>query len=260
MFYYRVLKIFIVLILNFFFILTSFAYDGRTHISDMLLVLGFDNSQNKTKAYENAKVVAQYITKRMDDCRSLRDKIRKVEPNFSEGPAGHRCFFHWGFNSDPMKSEYLKRQIDKSVQKENYYRIKELILNEQANRNRAMMNTLHYCFEQNSKLMLTRSERNALASFMYNIHLLGDYESSKIGQDKPLPSLNRIIDDTIRSVNGRIYESDSKLVSAFCSEMQNLKLKPDGAEKAGMIHKKMNEYIPKIIERNRRLSRIVYGD
>lgn len=260
MLYYRVLKIFIVLILNFFFILTSFACEGQFHISDMLLVLGFDNSQYKTKAYANAKEVAKHITFTMDDCQSLRDKIKTVEPNFSEGPARHRCFFHWGFNSDPMKSEYLKRQIDKSVQKENYYQIKELILNEQADRNRKMMNKLHDYFGKNSKLMLTRSERNALASFMYNIHLLGDYESSKIGQDKPLPSLNRIIDDTISSVKGRIYDPDSKLVSAFCSEMQNLRLKPDSAEKAGMIHKKMNEYIPKIIEKNRRLSRIVYGD
>jgi hypothetical protein len=238
MFYYRILTIFIVLILNFFFILTSFAYDGITHISDMLLVLGFDNSQSRTEAYKNAKEVASYITSRMDKCQSLCDKIRKVEPNFSEGPARHRCFFHWGFNSDPMKSEYLKRQIDKSVQKENHYRIKELILNEQADRNREMMNILHCYFGKNSKLMLTRSERNALASFMYNIHLLGDYESSKKGQDEPLPSLNRIIDDTIRSVNGRIYESDSKLVSTFRSEMENLKLKPDSAEKASMIHKK----------------------
>ena len=116
-------------------------------------------------------------------------------------------------------------------------------------------------FNCNSGLMTIRSEQNAIASLMYNAHILGDYEVSASSQTKGMVSINVIIADTLRSVSQRLKDPDMKIVSEFKQRLNAIKPLPEGSSiKAQKVLEAMKTYVPKILRANRRMRRIVYGE
>ena len=235
---------------------------GTEHCKDMVDVLGIQ--QNKASAaYRHANEVAKTITAMIDqEYSQLLASIRSVAPNFSLGPSRHRIFFHWGFNENPQHGEELSRQINDSTADESVRaKIWDMVKAEQGRRNRIMMEKVALEFNCNSGLMVIHSEQNAIASIMYNAHILGDYEVSDPTQTKGLVSINVIIADTLRSVSQRLKEPDMKIVNEFKQQLNAIKASPEGTPiKAQKALESMKTYVPKILKANRRMRRIVYGD
>lgn len=238
------------------------AKTGSEHCKDMLEVIGVQQDKSSS-AYKYANEVAKTITAMIDlNYSQLLENIRSVAPNFSLGPSRHRIFFHWGFNENPQHGEDLAKQINDATDDESSrMKIWEMIRTEQGRRNRIMMEKVSVEFHRNSNLMLARSEQNALASIMYNAHILGDYEVSASSQTKGMVSINAIIADTLRSVTQRIKEPDMKIVSEFKQQLKAIKALPEETSmKAQKTLVSMKTYVPKILRANRRMCRIVYGD
>ena len=238
------------------------AKPGTEHCKDMVDVLGIP--QDKTSAaYRHANEVAKTITAMIDqEYWQLLANIRGVAPNFSLGPSRHRIFFHWGFNENPQHGEELARQINDATADESVRtKIWEMVKTEQGRRNRIMMEKVSIEFNCNSGLMTIRSEQNAIASLMYNAHILGDYEVSASSQTKGMVSINVIIADTLRSVSQRLKDPDMKIVSEFKQRLNAIKPLPEGSSiKAQKVLEAMKTYMPKILRANRRMRRIVYGE
>ena len=238
------------------------AKTGPDHCKDMLAVLGISQDQVTSPAYSHANEVAKTITAMIDkDVSSLRSSITNIAPNFSLGPSIHRLFFHWGFNEDPQHSKVLSDRINAATGDENARkRIWELIKAEQGRRNRVIMAKVAMEFNKNSGLMLSREEQNALASIMYNVHILGDYEVSGSAQTKGMVSMNAIISDTIMSLGRRLREPNGDLVHEFAQQLNTARGMPESPKKASTILEFMKIYVPKILKDNRRMRSIVYGE
>ena len=233
------------------------AKDGSVHCRDMREVLGISQSESATQAYRRADEVAKTITKLIDqDFSPLLEKTRAVAPNFNLGPSRHRLFFHWGFNEDPRHSEPLEKQINEATADETVRKkIWDMVIEEQRRRNNKMMSKVETEFGVH-----VREEKNALASIMYNAHILGDYEVSGLVQTSGMVSMDVIIADTIRSFRRRLRDLNVELVSEFERKLMTAKRMPNTPTKAKEILAIMKEYIPKIFKDNKRMSRIIYGE
>ena len=235
---------------------------GPEHCKDMLDVLGIQQEKAARPSYQHANEVAKTITAMIDnDVSSLRTSIMNIAPSFSLGPSIHRLFFHWGFNEDPQHSKALSDRINAAtVDEDARKRSWDLIKVEQGRRNRTMMAKAAMEFNKNSGLMLSREEQNALASIMYNVHILGDYEVSGSAQTGGMVSMNVIIADTIRSLGQRLREPNRELVREFEQQLSTARGMPETPKKAATILEFMKIYVPKILKDNNRMKRIVYGE
>lgn len=234
---------------------------GPEHCKDMLDVLGILQDKAATPSYRHANEVAKTITEMIDnDVSSLRNSITNIAPRFSLGRSIHRLFFHWGFNEDPQHSKALSDRINAATDDEDARKqIWDLIKAEQKRRNGIMLEKAAMEFNKNSGLMLSKKERNALASIMYNAHILGDYEVSGSAQTAGMVSMNAIIADTIRSLGQRLREPNRDLVREFEQQLNTARGMPETPKKAATILEFMKIYVPKILKDNRRMKRIVYG-
>ena len=247
----------ILLLLVFFSSAIGLAKEGYEHRKDMREVLGISQDDAATPAYKHADEVAKTITYLIDrDYSQLLADIRIVATNFNLGPSRHRLFFHWGFNENPEHSTTLAKQINEATADEAVRtNIWDMIKAEQGRRNKKMMDKVKAEFG-----IVLREEQNALASIMYNAHILGDYESSDLVQTSGMVSMDAIIADTIRSFRRRLKGLNIELVSEFETKLKDKKRMPNTQRKAKEILALMKEHVPKIFKDNKRMSRIIYGD
>ena len=93
---------------------------------------------------------------------------------------GHRVFFHWGFNSNPRSCDILQELVsERNWSKEVEASIWSKVIIEQAKRNKESMTKVGKTlgFELAGA---QRAYANAFASIITDIHLLGDYSTTKI--------------------------------------------------------------------------------
>ena len=245
------------------------AKEGAEHRKDMLDVLGISQDNVAYPVYQRANEVAKTITSMIDEYQKLLEEIKSVAPNFTMGPSRHRIFFHWGFNEDPQHSKVLTERINVSTDDEDKRKqIWNFIKMEQKSRNTKMMEKVATEFFKNSGFKPLpdssatgkKGERNALASLMYNAHILGDYESSDFSQTSGMVSMNAIIADTIRGLGQRLQEPNRELVRELTQQLNSARRMPETPKKASTILGLMKIYVPKILKDNRRMKRIVYGE
>ena len=238
------------------------AKEGSKHCKDMLDVLGIPQDNLALPVYRHANNVARVITAKIDtDYTSLLHKITDIAPDFNLGLSRHRMLYHWGFNENPEDSESLVKRVNEATRDEfARKRIWELIKDEQGNRNRAMMKIASLEFKQNSGFELIREEQNALASIMYNVHILGDYEVSSLAQTDGMVTMNAIIADTKRTFRQRLREPNMDIVREFSKHLDMAEGMPDIPKKASKVLELMKVYVPKIFHDNRRMRQIVYGE
>jgi len=160
---------------------TSFSknYSGtNSHLNDWYELLGIDVKASKELSGDNCFKTIQdqidkvYKTEFYEKKLKRKDKFDKFHPGINR----HRLFFHWGFSIDPCRSAALNEQI-KLLKLSDKERTEfcDIFREEQARRNRIMINAVRNC------MGLPRTQSSALATLIYNVHILGDYETELVG-------------------------------------------------------------------------------
>ena len=221
-----------------------------------------------------------------DFYRGLR--LIMLPHKFSWGDYGHRIFFHWGFNIDPRKSESLQRQFDLAtsdpeikergfqyiiyvgsrtnsfwnshLEKINDSAPEHLKLEfpaavkGQAARNRDMIQAVGRLSPGK------RDHHNAVATILYNTHILGDYVEGKAHTQAAMQPLKGVIADTIEHGVSN-FDCPYQLREDFKKEVWKA-YKSSGAvkNKAEAVLEVMKKHIPKCVANSRVIKRIVWGD
>lgn len=159
---------------------TSFSksYSGlNSHLNDWYELLGINVTASKDLGKDLGGNCFKTIQNQIDEVygTDFYEKLKNRFPNFRPGPYRHRLFFHWGFSIDPCRSAALNEQI-KILKLSNKERTEfcDIFRKEQARRNRIMINAV------STSMGLPRTQSSALATLIYNVHILGDYETELV--------------------------------------------------------------------------------
>ena len=122
------------------------AKSGKEHKADMYKIMPFAMQPKIDSLYNliNACIDYKDIEKKTV---GIPDTIRKAPLDANLKLGNHRVLFHWGFNSNPRKSEILKEKIDIYLSTEHNKKLKEIkeyafwdrIITEQQIRNKYMI-------------------------------------------------------------------------------------------------------------------------
>lgn len=176
--------------------------NGDCHRTDWYELLGVDPTQKRLDRCFN--VFQDQIDRDVYQSsfyRELKDKY----PNFTQGSSGHRFFFHWGFAANPCNSRKVTEQIVKmkldSNEKNDFCNI---LIKEQGRRNRIMIDAVR------TATSLSRTKSSDLATLIYNVHILGDYEDTITD---PLADLGLINSDNQRAIRNMQFDPlESKIL------------------------------------------------
>jgi ElaB/YqjD/DUF883 family membrane-anchored ribosome-binding protein len=181
---------------------TGWGMSGKDHIKDWNRVFGINDS----KSAKNIKPLWDEMQKLIDTTENLNnesgDDYKRVKNefkwftwgSFNTGGYGHRLFFHWGFNVDIKQYPPLQDQVTKCLkdyaakqlktgktteiveaeceqQKEAFY---ELLFKIQGERNKALIDKV----VEVTGIPTTRCYANAVATILYDTHLLSDYSTT----------------------------------------------------------------------------------
>jgi hypothetical protein len=187
---------------------------GKDHIEDWNRAFGISDATSE-KAIEPLWDIMQKLidrTKNMNEEKgSDYKRVKDSFDWFNWGSYGHRLFFHWGFNADlrqyaPLRvqlekclNDYAKTQIEEGKhpaeikeeckkQKEAFYK---LLFKIQGERNRLLINKLVAV----TQIPTSRGYANAVASILYDVHLLGDYATKNPSALPDIKSLEYDLED-----------------------------------------------------------------
>ena len=156
-----------------------------------------------------------------------KDKLQKNFDWFKWGDYGHRLLFHWGFNADPKRHDPLVRQVrlrlkdrqDAQEQEREFFRY--LTREIQSERNRNLINSVI----KTTGIPTARGYANAIATIVYDIHLLGDYSTTNTSA---LPSIGDIEKDLIDYGFKRLLTGGEK-----SEKLKRIEMEFDAAVKIG---------------------------
>lgn len=265
------------------------AHDGKIHKLEMLAVFGIGEQDQamKKRLHSTIEVFRKHIDHDYKDFyRGLR--LVMLPHRFSWGDYGHRIFFHWGFNADPRKSQSLQKQFDLAtsdpeakergfqyiiyvgsrsnsrwnsfLEKHNSSAPERLRLTLPASvkgqvaRNRDMIKAVGYLSPARKKHL------NAVATILYNTHIIGDYIEGKAHTQAAMQPLKDVVADTIK--HGVMnFDCSYQLRDDFKKEMWKA-YHSSGAlkNKAEAILKVMIKHIPDCVDQSKIIKRIVWGD
>lgn len=208
------------------------AKSGADHKADMLRVIGISSDEPQEVRGKWNRIADEFAREIDSDYSPLLRSVQSIAPAFTWGRYSHRIFFHWGFNDLPGSYEEYADASSRSALVERIEialeelpeqkrttcssRIWSVIKTEQARRNRRMMD----CIPSPDRLT-----RNAIASILYDTHLLGDYVEGDYTTKRALYPLNSVIKD-IRQTLKRLRDENrcrnNTLVEAALSELHTL--------------------------------------
>ena len=233
---------------------------GKGHNGDITRILGLDvkNDKQRQLAQEVTDAFAQFIDSQ-DDANKLNNQIKVIAPAFSWGLYTHRIFFHWGFNGDPHRSKALNEKIHESNATANDVdRIWRLVLDIQAERNRGMMKAIRMAIaKKNGTCALTQDELNAVASLIYDIHILGDYVEGVPMALNALQDLDALTGDIITATR-KLGSKDYKSLNAIRVELNKAKASGIPSQKAEKMLDVLETYIPQLIKASPRVCKALY--
>lgn len=250
---YRCLVIFIFLVLS---IPASWGHSGAVHKVEMLSVLGI--SPQDTILCERLRSTLDEFQTQIDlNWNSFYEQLKEaMKPaNFTWGTYTHRLFFHWGFNEDPRNSKALQECMsaatsDPRIIERGY----QCITKEQARRNRAMILAV-------GRLSAAqRKHLTAVATILYNTHIIGDYIEGTLGSQSAMISLDKVVEDIIN--HGVMNFDCSYDQKRECAKELRKACRISGGSrlKAMEILRNMQIHIPKCIRGTKIIKRIVYGN
>jgi hypothetical protein len=179
------------------------AFSGDAHTRAWVRTTGLIGKNDVSKEnLQNLWKEAQFLIDRYIDTagNNVYQDLQGDFDWFSWGEAGHRLLFHWGFNNSPMDHPPLRDQVERcliiryiddidSGNKAEYdftNRIEEI----HDERRENLIN------EVRKITGFDRYAATALATIIYDIHMLCDYANKMI---KPLPKINFLQDDIIKN-------------------------------------------------------------
>jgi hypothetical protein len=191
--------------------------------------------------------------------KTIREDIKEETGLvFKWGRYGHRVFFHWGFNLDPQESSVLGGCVDATIDEaeSDSEQIKDkiygIIREHQRRRNDAME---HQVFQLavNADTHLSGRE-NAIASILYDIHILSDYIEGKTDDVvAPLMKLDLLKADLRDSVSKIAAGEGVAIANNLKRELQKVPVGGDieqQKEAAEKILSLLKDKLPKIVKEN----------
>ncbi|MDR1907363.1 MAG: hypothetical protein LBQ43_00690 [Holosporales bacterium] len=221
---------------------------------------------DSSNAIEPLWDVAQEI---IDETKDDYHRIKKAGFEwFTWGRYGHRLLFHWGFNRNPAEHPQLKQQfeecLDEHIKKElnrgelnsenieNYRRKQEkkfwkILRDLQKERNKKLINAV----VKTTGIPTTRGYAGAVATIIYDAHLLGDYSTINT---LALPKIGLIEQDLEKAGLGRLLDDDKDKSERFQKIQENLKKAirvgrgNTDAKRAKRLNETIAEFLPEILE------------
>lgn len=235
---------------------------GDGHSGDIAKVLGVNLDDTQVNA--KIKAITSGFARKIDgkeDASELLRKIREISPDFTWSKYTHRIFFHWGFNRNPRNASALRNQIELATEDAGAReKIWTLIESEQGKRNKEMFDIIQKNLKASSGVAaLTRAEVNAIASIVYDTHIIGDYIEGKEIPSQALFPLPDLLADIINATRN-LGCADAKLLSSFKRNINDAQAKgADDKARARLILDVMIAEIPSMINNSDRVRKALRG-
>ena len=234
---------------------------GKGHSGDIVRTLGLNLAVESQRAFaaEITKRFAEFIDSQQD-ANNLNFRIKAIIPKFTWGQYTHRIFFHWGFNGDPRQSYALNDQFQKSeatpLQIEKAWNI---IIQVQAERNSSMMDVVRQAISQKNKnsCCLSHDEVNALASIIYDVHILGDYVQGTEITLLAIQPFEDLLGDIITATR-KLGSKDYKTLNLVKNDINRAKMSGNPGQKAEKVLAVLEQHIPQLIKSSPRMKASLY--
>ena len=183
----------------------SFAKSGQEHIQLWDNVFGISENVSRNNILPLWRMAQEVIDEIGNDYRDLRENFSW----FTWGNYGHRLLFHWGFNADPKRYSPLVKQVRSCLKDNPNAREQErkffsyLTRNIQSRRNYKLINAVTSV----TGIPTSRGYANAIATIIYDVHLLGDYETVSTSA---LPKIDDIERDLVENGFTRLISGGDK--------------------------------------------------
>lgn len=199
------------------------AKDHQAHCKDWIACLGIAVADQQKFCEGMRGFSAQIDTIEPDIRAKLRDEYGI---QFK-----HRLLFHWGFNNDPKNSEPLLQKLDKSgLSAQKREDLFKYLREQQKQRNGKMISRVEAITE------LPKGQSRALTTILYDVHILGDYDTEDV---EPLLDIRKLNFD---------LKQKGILRMEFKTGQEELLQALDRAESAGGSEEKKAENIIKTIK------------
>ena len=180
------------------------------------------------------------------------DEVKEVRSYLNQNFKGftvpdHRYLFHWGFNDDPKKSEPLQQRVKMPKWELSDEEMKELfkyLVRKQGERNRNMIGAI----ERGTGL--PREQSRAIATILYDVHILGDFTGKKI---RALLNIQRVTQDIIKHGVGSMrfdFQERNQFEKALVQAEKNGGTEE---EKANRIMGTVKAFLPPLLEKHYKL-------
>ena len=224
-----------------------FAKSGQEHIQLWDDVFGISDSASRNNILPLWKTAQEVIDGVGNDYRDLREKFGW----FTWGSLGHRLLFHWGFNTDPKHHAPLARQVcsclkgNLDAEKEERKFFAYLTSSIQSRRNRRLINAVISV----TGIPTSRGYANAIATIIYDVHLLGDYETVNTSA---LPKIDDIERDLVENGFSRLISGGDKSerLSKIDAELKASIRAGRGrvnSKRARLLTDSVKKYLPQIL-------------
>lgn len=227
--------------------ISAYAMAGAGHSRLWNEVFGIYENASREKIQPLWDAAQEVIDNYEADYRELRKNFGW----FTWGSYGHRLLFHWGFNTDPKNYEPLVKQvrnclkgnINAKEQEQKFFAY--LTRNIQARRNRKLINAI----TNTTGIPTARGYANAIATILYDVHLLGDYSTVNTSS---LPSIDSIERDLVSNGFRRLITGGEKSVrlEAIDAELQSSIRAGRGrvnSKRAVLLTEAVKKYLPEIL-------------
>ena len=170
---------------------------------------------------------------------------------FTWGRYGHRLLFHWGFNANPKNYAPLVKQLrsclkgmpDAKEQEQKFFSY--LTANIQSRRNQKLINAVTLV----TGIPTARGYANAVATILYDVHLLGDYSTTNTSA---LPKIDDIENDLVergfkRLIAGGDKSERLKTIEADLTASINAGRGRVNSVRAVLLTQAVKKYLPQIL-------------
>lgn len=229
------LRLFILFIALFIYCNEAWAKGCSGHKKDWYDCFGIEDKSSQ----DVLEKCFNEFCKQIDDIDDFYGKFKEKHRKFSRGKWGHRLFFHWGFNMNPRESRVFKEQLDRcGLSDEEKESIWQDVITEQSHRNTKMINAVR------NTTGLPREQSSALATIIYDIHILGDYGGTLL---EPLLEPYKIKND-IKNQGIKRLKFKLKKQKEICSELDLAGLKgTDEKDSARKILEILRNEMPQLL-------------
>lgn len=228
------LLVYLILLASFGTICHSKSCDG--HITDWYDLFGIDKNVSK----DLKPLLFKPFCNQIDVVwpTPFYRKLRHDFPDFNTGRDGHRLLFHWGFSTDPCNSNRIKdKMTGMRLSSERKDEFCDRLRQEQGRRNRIMLNAVRMCTG------LPRKQSVALATLIYNTHILVDYSNIVTSPLADLALIHKDTKDAIKWLNFDSADQEMLLRKLDADQTQNV----DETGQARSMLSTLKRYLPPLL-------------